>query len=89
VSPPAWARVLAEWCVRGPQREFELGDLEEMYSQPASNAGLRRATMAFVIWSLRSGAKRISESVGAAGTTKRGLMIIARETTDRRCSLGI
>ena len=50
--PPLWARTLAGLLVRGPRREFVLGDLEEMYVQ-AGRTG-PGATLGYLAWVIGS-----------------------------------
>lgn len=56
--PPAWARRLAERLVVGPECEFVLGDLEQMYAGRSRTMGRPSATAWFVWAVLRTAISR-------------------------------
>lgn len=66
--PPRWARALVERCVGGAQREFVLGDLEELYAQRAVH-GTTRALAGYLALGLASGATDLTR--WAASASKR------------------
>lgn len=53
--PPLWARWLADRWVRDDDREFVLGDLEQMYTTHRASHSLAVATLRYLGWVLRSG----------------------------------
>jgi len=62
--PPGWARWLAERLVGGPDREFILGDLEQMYGVRVARAGGAVASAWFVLAALSTaGAQLRSEAL--------------------------
>lgn len=64
--PPAWLRRLAETLVRGPHREWILGDLEEMHAARLRNAGRLQAHASYAGWVTRTALAR-ARSAAASG----------------------
>jgi putative ABC transport system permease protein len=62
---PGWARRVAEWLVTGYDREFVLGDLEQMFGDRAARSGRPRAVAWFLASVLRTAASRIRSGLVA------------------------
>ena len=62
-------RWLARVFVRGPDSEFVLGDLEEMYGAVATRRGTFSASVAYASWCVRSGMRDARRGIasGLAG----------------------
>ena len=76
--PPRWARGLARRLVTGPEREWVLGDLEELYGAWRREEGTVRATGRYVLWVLRSGVRPSRPATGLASEARSAFRQIRR-----------
>lgn len=66
VRPSKWLRFVAEALVRGPGREFVLGDLEELYAWRAAARGRHRAVVRYLVEVVVSAWAGVAEVSGTA-----------------------